>query len=191
MRIVPAFASPRLAGQLICPSHIHPCQCRRSRGSLRRHRAWCAHSSSRCRWPIEWHPAAGKWCVKEVIGHLIEEDQAAPVSELRGHPPGLLRVEHERPEPLVAHQQARAQAHRSIWNAFHSSRWRAMEGMGDGFFHQEIPIRAPARPVRGPGSSRRSCGASRAGPHGRRARRARRTASHPGDRLGRRSSRRS
>jgi hypothetical protein len=24
---------------------------------------------------VAWHPAAGKWCIKEVIGHLSEEDQ--------------------------------------------------------------------------------------------------------------------
>jgi hypothetical protein len=40
-----------------------------------------------------WHPAPGEWCVKEVIGHLIEADR-------RGFS-GRIRVMLEAPEPAL------------------------------------------------------------------------------------------
>jgi hypothetical protein len=30
-----------------------------------------------------WHPSAGKWCIKEVVGHLIEEDKRDFVGRIR------------------------------------------------------------------------------------------------------------
>jgi DinB superfamily len=30
-----------------------------------------------------WHPAVGKWCINEIVGHLIEEDQRDFVGRIR------------------------------------------------------------------------------------------------------------
>lgn len=32
---------------------------------------------------VVWHPSDGKWCVKEIVGHLIEEDKRDFVDRIR------------------------------------------------------------------------------------------------------------
>ena len=43
---------------------------------------------------LDWHPGAEKWCIKEIIGHLTEEDRWDFV--------GRIQVMLDREEPLLA-----------------------------------------------------------------------------------------
>jgi hypothetical protein len=47
-----------------------------------------------------WHPGVGKWCVKEVVGHLIEEDKRDFVGRIR------LMLDQEEPRLAVTDQEA-------------------------------------------------------------------------------------
>lgn len=63
---------------------------------------------------LAWHPAPGEWCVKEVIGHLIEAERrgfagrirvilAADAPELeRWEPPDVARARGDCPKPAAS-----------------------------------------------------------------------------------------
>jgi hypothetical protein len=45
-----------------------------------------------------WHPTPGKWCIKEVVGHLIEADRHDFIGRIR------LILDHEEPRLTVSDQ---------------------------------------------------------------------------------------
>jgi hypothetical protein len=53
-----------------------------------------------------WHPAVGKWCINEIVGHLIEEDKRDFVSRIQ------LMLDENEPRLSVTDQDAIAKARR-------------------------------------------------------------------------------
>jgi hypothetical protein len=51
-----------------------------------------------------WHPSGGKWCVKEIVGHLIEEDKRDFVGRIR------LMLDQDEPRLAVNDQDEVARA---------------------------------------------------------------------------------
>ena len=48
---------------------------------------------------VAWHPSAGKWCIKEVVGHLLEEDKRDFVGRIR------LMLDQDEPRLTVTDQE--------------------------------------------------------------------------------------
>jgi hypothetical protein len=55
---------------------------------------------------IAWHPRAGEWCIKEVVGHLLEEDKRDFVGRIR------LILEQDEPRLMVNDQEEVARTRR-------------------------------------------------------------------------------
>jgi hypothetical protein len=51
---------------------------------------------------VAWHPSAGEWCIQEVVGHLIEEDNRDFVGRIR------LMLDQDEPRLTVTDQKEAA-----------------------------------------------------------------------------------
>ena len=51
---------------------------------------------------VAWHPSSGEWCTREVVGHLIEEDQRDFVGRIR------LMLDHDEPRLTLTDQDEAA-----------------------------------------------------------------------------------
>jgi DinB superfamily len=60
-----------------------------------------------------WHPAPGKWCINEVVGHLIEADRHDFIGRIR------LILDHEEPRLAVSDQAEVARMRHDCDHALH------------------------------------------------------------------------